>query len=197
MKRAKTPCYNFPVGVRKGHLRRAAPGSENRMVKMKYCVQCGTKLEEKYLLGEGMIPYCSACGEFRFPIFNTAVSMIVMNKSLDRVLLIRQYGKEGYILVAGYVNRGEDAEDAVAREIREEVGLHVLEMHFNRSHFFEPSNTLMLNYTAIVEDAPPQSNNEVDDWAWMTIEEARERIRPGSLAESFLTGFFDGFYTFS
>ena len=166
------------------------------MVKMRYCVQCGTKLEEKYLMGEGMIPYCETCGEFRFPIYNTAVSMIVMNKALDRVLLIRQYGRDGHILVAGYVNKGEDAEDAVAREIREEMGLKVLEMHFNRSHYFAPSNTLMLNYTAIVDDGEPRSNSEVDDWAWFTVDEAREKIRDGSLAEAFLCGFFDGYYKF-
>ena len=166
-------------------------------LKMNYCMQCGAKLTTRHLDLEGEVPYCETCGEFRFPVFSTAVSMIVTTRERDKILLIKQYGRDSYILVAGYVNKGEDAEDAVAREIREEVGLHVLEMHFNRSHFFEPSNTLMLNYTAIVEDAPPQSNNEVDDWAWMTIEEARERIRPRSLAESFLTGFFDGFYTFS
>ena len=166
------------------------------MVKMRYCVECGTKLEEKYLMGEGMVPYCDCCGVFRFPIYSTAVSMIVMNKDLDRVLLIRQYGREGHILVAGYVNRGEDAEDAVVREVQEEMGLKVLEMHFNRSRYFAPSNTLMLNYTAIVEDGEPRANTEVDDWAWFTVQEAREHVRENSLAKAFLCGFFDGEYNF-
>ena len=76
-------------------------------MEMKYCMQCGCKLDEKYLMGEGMVPYCPACQEFRFPVYNTAVSMIVMNKELDKVLLIKQYGRDSYILVAGYVNKGE------------------------------------------------------------------------------------------
>ena len=102
-------------------------------MEMKYCMHCGHKLDEKYLMGEGMVPYCPECQEFRFPVYNTAVSMIVMNKELDKVLLIKQYGRDSYILVAGYVNKGEDAEDAVKREIGEELGLQVLECHFNRS----------------------------------------------------------------
>ena len=41
---------------------------------MKCCYECGTPLVEKYLEKEGMVPYCPKCGQFRFPIFNTAVS---------------------------------------------------------------------------------------------------------------------------
>jgi NAD+ diphosphatase len=165
-------------------------------MEMKYCRECGHKLDGKYLMGEGMVAYWPECREFRFPVFNTAVSMIVMNKELDKVLLIKQYGKDSYILVAGYVNKGEDAEDAVCREIREEMDLKVLECHFNRSHYFAPSNTLMLNFTAIVETDDAHPNSEIDAWKWFTVEEARANIREGSLAQAFLNGFFDGEYHF-
>lgn len=165
-------------------------------MEMRYCMHCGHKLDEKYLMGEGMVPYCPNCEEFRFPVYNTAVSMIVMNKELDRVLLIKQYGRDSYILVAGYVNKGEDAEDAVSREIKEEMGLKVLECHFNRSHYFAPSNTLMLNFTAIVEEQDADPNTEIDAYKWFSIEEARANIRDKSLAQAFLNGFFDGEYHF-
>ncbi len=167
------------------------------MDELNYCPVCGTKLDEKYLMGEGMVPYCPQCKEFRFRRFNTAVSMIVMNKELDKVLLIKQYGRDSYILVAGYVNLGEDAEDAVARELREEMSLNVLEMHFNRSHYFAPSNTLMLNFTAIVEDGVPHPNSEIDAYNWFPVEEAKKKIRPNSLAQAFLNGFFEEEYHFS
>ena len=165
-------------------------------MEMKYCMHCGHKLDEKYLMGEGMVPYCPECKEFRFPVYNTAVSMIVMNKELDKVLLIKQYGRDSYILVAGYVNKGEDAEDAVRREIREEMDLEMLECHFNRSHYFAPSNTLMLNFTAIVETGDAHPNSEVDSYKWFSVEEARANIRDKSLAQAFLNGFFDGEYRF-
>ncbi|MCR5790136.1 MAG: NUDIX domain-containing protein [Lachnospiraceae bacterium] len=163
---------------------------------MQYCLFCGTKLQIRELEGEGMIPFCEKCGEYRFPVFNTAVSMIVTNTDRDKILLIKQYGRDRYILVAGYVNKGEDAEDAVCREIREEMGLRVVEYSFNRSHYFKPSSTLMLNFTAVVEDSEPHPNREIDSYQWFSLKEARDSICKGSLAESFLLGYLDGQYHF-
>ena len=162
---------------------------------MLYCMQCGEKLEMRYLPSEGRdIPYCTACGDFRFPVFNTAVSMIVTCPATGRIALIRQYGRPGFILVAGYVNRGEDAEDAAVREVREEMGLKVTAVRFNHSHFFAPSNTLMLNFTAEVESEEVHVNTEVDSYAWFSKDEARQQILQGSLAQAFLEGALTGVY---
>lgn len=155
---------------------------------MKYCMECGAKLEERFLEREGMVPYCPSCQAFRFPVFSTAVIMIVMNPAQDRILLIQQYGRPSYILVAGYVSKGEGAEHAVRREVKEELGLNVVSVHYNRSEYFEPSNTLMLNFTCIVDDESLDGmTDEVDLATWFTIDEACENIRPGSLARKFLT----------
>lgn len=165
-------------------------------VEMKYCMACGTKLEDKYLASEGkMIPYCPSCRDYRFPVFNTAVSMIVMNEAKDKVLLIKQYGRDSYILVAGYVNKGEDAEDAVRREVKEEMDLDVKTLHFNHSHYFAPSNTLMLNFTVTVE-GDPNPDWEIDSYHIFSIADARKNIRRPSLAQKFLDGYFDGEYHF-
>ena len=163
---------------------------------MKHCIECGEGLIEKELDKEGLIPYCPCCKEFRFPFFNVAVSMVILNPSQDQVLLIQQYGIEGYILVAGYVNKGEDAENAVIREIQEEVGLHVQSLHFNRSHYYKKSNTLMLNFTAIASDMNVCANEEIDHWAWFSMEQAKEKIRKDSLAQAFLLGYFEKEYHF-
>ena len=163
---------------------------------MNYCMHCGTKLEIREHETEGPTPYCPGCGAYRYPVFNTAVSMIVMNPAQDRVILIKQYGRPHNVLVAGYVNRGEDAEDAAAREVREEIGMTVRSLHFNRSHYYPPTNTLMLNFTVTVEEADAQPNWEVDSWRWFSIEEAKRDIKPNSLAAAFLRGYFDGHYVF-
>ena len=165
-------------------------------MEMNYCMHCGTKLHLKEHAEEGMVPYCESCGAFRYPVFNTAVSMIVMNETRDRVLLIRQYGRPYYVLVAGYVNTGEDAENTAARELMEELGLTARSVRFNRSHYFAPSNTLMLNFTVLVSEEEAHPNREVDAWRWFSLEEARANIKPGSLAEAFLNGYLDGRYPF-
>ena len=163
---------------------------------MNYCMQCGTKLHLKDHKDEGPVPFCDSCGEYRHPVFNTAVSMIVTNEEHSRVILIRQYGRPHYILVAGYVNKGADAEAAAVRELKEELGLEAQIVSFNRSRYFAPSNTLMLNFTVTVREKEAHPNWEVDSWRWFTLEEARENIKPGSLASAFLCGWLDGHYSF-
>ncbi|MBQ8094802.1 MAG: NUDIX domain-containing protein [Clostridia bacterium] len=159
---------------------------------MAFCKDCGTKLISRYLKNEGEIPYCETCGKFCFPQYNVAVSMVTVDEEKKKVLLIQQYGRPFWILVAGYVNRGESAETAVIREIREEVSLTVRQVTFNRSRFFEPSNTLMLNFTASVDsDEPVSITDEVDRWKWFSYEEARDAIKPDSLARQFYLGWLE------
>jgi NAD+ diphosphatase len=96
------------------------------------------------------------------------------------------------VLVAGYVNRGETLEDAVKREIKEETGMTVSSMKFNRTQFFERSDTLMCNFTAFVEDdSEMDPNYEIDKYNWFTREQARANIRPDSLAQYFLNSYLD------
>ena len=137
-------------------------------MEMNYCMQCGTKLVIRHHETEGEVPYCESCGEFRYPVFNTAVSMIVMDEARERIILIQQYGKPSYVLVAGYVDKGEDAETAAAREVKEELGMTVM------------------------KESEAHPNWEVDSWRWFTIAESRQNIRTHSLAEIFLNGYLDG-----
>ena len=157
-----------------------------------YCRECGTRLVPRELENEGVVPYCPACEQYRFPQYNVAVSMIVVNEEKDEILLIQQYGRPSYILVAGYVSRGEALEDAVVREVREETGMTVSRIKFNRTQFFEKSDTLMCNFTAFVKDSNElDPNYEIDSYAWFTRDEARANIRPNSLAEYFLVSYLD------
>lgn len=158
----------------------------------KHCFECGAELIEQKLEGEGIVPYCPQCQQFRFPMYNVAVSMIVINEQTGEILLIKQYGRSSFILVAGYVNRGEQVEHAVCREIKEETGMTASHIKFNRTSFFEPSNTLMCNFTAYVKDSSELSpNSEIDSYQWFAPEDARLNIRPNSLASQFLNAYLD------
>lgn len=107
-------------------------------------------------------------------------------------MLIQQYGKPVYILVAGYINRGGQVENAVAREIKEEIGMTVSHIKFNRTKFYEPSNTLMCKFTAFVkDDSELNTNGEIDKYKWFEKEEARKNILPDSLASFFLNSYLD------
>ena len=159
---------------------------------MKYCQECGTALTEKELEHEGIIPYCPKCRDYRFPMYNVAVSMIVVNEKNQKTLLIKQYGKDFFRLVAGYVNRTESLEHAVVRELKEETGMTAERVVFNRTRFFEPSNTLMCNFTAFVkDDSELNPNYEIDYCEWFSFDEARKAIDPNILAGQFLNAYLD------
>ena len=159
---------------------------------MKYCVECGTRLEERFLEGEGIIPFCPKCNEYRFPIYSCAVSMEILNPNRDKVLLIQQYGRDFNILVAGYINKGESAENAVKREVMEEIGINVSNIKFNKSKYFEPSNTLMVNFSCVADTEDlSHITKEVDRAKWYSFEEAKRVIKQGSLAHEFLLNFID------
>ena len=165
-------------------------------MKMNYCMECGTLLHPKSHGEEGVFPYCDTCGAFRYPVFNTAVSLLVVDEEEENILLIRQYGRPHFILVAGYVNQGEDAEDAARRELMEELSLPAVSVRFNRSRYFAPSHTLMLNFTVKVPTKDARPNREIDSWQWFSLAEARKNIKPDSLAEAFFLGWLDGEYRF-
>jgi NAD+ diphosphatase len=82
--------------------------------------------------------------------------------------------------------------NAVARAIKEETGMTVSHIKFNRTKFYEPSNTLMCNFTAFVkDDSDLNTNGEIDKYKWFEKEEARKNILPDSLASIFLNSYLD------
>ena len=127
---------------------------------MKYCSECGTKLIEKECGIDGLVPYCPTCKQFRFSMFNSAISTIIFNPTKDKILLIKQYGKE--------------------------FNLNVIDYTYNDNEYYQPSNTLMHNYAVVVDSEDFKLTNEVDEAHWYSIEEARKEIKQGSLAHSFL-----------
>lgn len=153
---------------------------------MKYCSECGTKLIEKECGIDGLVPYCPTCKQFRFPMFNSAISTIIFNPTKDKILLIKQYGKDFNVLVAGYITKGENAKETLIREIKEEVNLNVIDYTYNDNEYYQPSNTLMHNYAVVVDSEDFKLTNEVDEAHWYSIEESRKEIKQGSLAHSFL-----------
>lgn len=157
----------------------------------KYCPKCGHVLIEKELIEEGIVPYCENCKEYRFPFFSVAVSMVVLSPDEDEVLLIKQYSRDKNILVAGYINIKENAEDAVKRELKEEVGLDVKSLRYNKSLYFEKSNTLILNFIVIATNKDVKANHEIDAFSWFSLKDAKKEVVRPSLACQFLDKYLD------
>lgn len=152
-----------------------------------FCTECGEKLTLMFADGEGLVPFCKSCGEYRFPQYSTAVSMVVTNRAKDKILLARHIGQPDYILFAGYVKKSESAEKAVTREFKEETKLNVVKYKYMSSRYHEPRNVLMLNFLIIAEDGNPQiDEKEIEEVKWFDLSEALSAVKKDSTAEFFL-----------
>lgn len=152
-----------------------------------FCTECGEKLTLMFASGEGLVPYCKNCKQYRFAQFATAVSMVVTNRAKDKILLAKHVGQEDYILFAGYVKKGETAEKTVTREFKEETKLNTVKYKYMSSRYHEPKNVLMLNFIVIAEDGEPVLDiKEIEEVKWFDFDSALEAIRKDSVAEAFL-----------
>lgn len=156
---------------------------------LNYCPVCGMKLHPKEQPHEAPALYCGHCGEYRFPLFSAAVAVTVLDEARENMILIRQYGDPDPVLVAGYIDKGETAEDAVIREVGEELGMTAQNLTFLRSRYYAPSETLMFHYAATVKGKAAAPNWEVDGWEWVPVEQALGLVKSGGLAEALLLDF--------
>ena len=109
-----------------------------------YCGRCATPT--KLRAGE-RCRECPACGLSFYPRLSPAVIMLVQRG--DRLLLARAHRHPSgfYSVLAGFVEPGESLEEAVAREVYEEVGLQVENIRYFGSQPWPFPNSLMLAFT--------------------------------------------------
>jgi NAD+ diphosphatase len=151
-----------------------------------HCPRCGHRLIEKELTDEGIIPYCETCKDYRFPFFSVAVSMVVLSPDEKEILLIKQYGRDRNILVAGYINITENAEECLKRELMEETGLEASDYRFNKSLYYGKSNTLILNFIVKAKSKELHCNHEIDSYQWYSLTDAKKNVVRPSLACQFI-----------
>ncbi len=148
-----------------------------------YCPHCGSRLVKKEIGDEGLIPFCETCSIPLWDMFTTSIIAAVVNEQKEVALLRQDYvSTASHVCVAGIMKMGESAEDAVVREVKEELGLDVEELNFIKSYPFEKKEMLMLGYRALVKKKDFTLSGEVDSAEWFPFEHALEKLREGSIA---------------
>jgi NAD+ diphosphatase len=121
-------------------------------------------------------------GQEVFPRTDPAVIMLVHDG--DRVLLGRQavWPPGRFSILAGFVEPGESAEAAVAREVAEEVGIEVTDVRYVGSQPWPFPQSLMLGFTArAVGTELRVDHDEIEEARWFTREELRSGAGPAAL----------------
>ena len=111
-----------------------------------HCPRCGTPT---VTVAAGHAQRCPADGSEHFPRIDPAVIMLVTDPD-DRCLLARnrRWPERRVSILAGFVEPGESAEQAVAREVGEETGITVDQVRYVGSQPWPMPQSLMLGFRA-------------------------------------------------
>jgi NAD+ diphosphatase len=162
-----------------------------------HCARCGAPT---VLAKGGSIRRCTADGSEHFPRTDPAVIMLVTDGA-DRCVLGRQavWPAGRFSTLAGFVEPGESAEQAVVREVQEETGLRVRDVVYRGSQPWPFPASLMLGFRAVCDgDADPHPRDgELEDARWFTRDELRVQTgallpTPVSIAWRLITDWLDG-----
>lgn len=114
------------------------------------------------------------CAAVHFPRTDPAVIMLIHDG--DRIILGRQsqWPPGMNSVLAGFVEPGESLEEAVAREVMEEVGIAVADVRYQSSQPWPFPSSIMLGFTARALNRDIRlSPDEIESARWYSREELR------------------------
>lgn len=148
----------------------------------RFCGRCG---EPTQLAENERAFVCPACRLMQFPRLSPAIITLVTRGDGDseEALLARgaNFAAPMYSCLAGFVEPGENLEQAVAREVFEEVGIRVKDIRYVSSQPWPFPNSLMLGFTARYDSGDlVLDEKEIMDAKWCSREDLP--MVPGSIS---------------
>ncbi|GCD91556.1 NAD(+) diphosphatase [Nocardioides sp. LS1] len=151
----------------------------------KFCPRCAGGLEPR---NAGHELVCTSCGKAQFPRTDPAVIMLVTSgepgSESERCLLGRQavWPEGRYSTLAGFCEPGETLEDAVRREVAEEVGIRVGDVEYFGNQPWPLPASLMLGFIGRADSTDIRvDEDEIEDARWFTRAEMKAGAEDGSL----------------
>lgn len=135
----------------------------------RFCGRCGTPT--KFIEWE-TAAHCDRCGHRSYPRISPCVIIAIYRKG--EILLannVRHKDSGMYSTIAGFVESGEQLEEAVHREILEEVGVRVKNIEYFGSQPWPFPHALMVGYIAEWESGDIKiDDHEIADAKWFSVD---------------------------
>jgi len=150
-----------------------------------YCPACGKKMK---IVDSGHKHVCpdSECysnkhlNNYSYPRTDPVIIVLIIAKDGKKVLLGRHknWTKNMYSCIAGFIEPAESLEMAVKREALEETGVIVEDVNFHSSQPWPFPNSLMLACYAVAKDITGEAEDaeELEDYKWFTRQEVLDAI---------------------
>ena len=161
-----------------------AVGLANWHATHRRCPRCGAPTE---LVRGGSVRRCTEDGSDHFPRTDPAVIMLVHDGG-DRCVLGRQtvWPPGRFSTLAGFVEPGESAEQAVVREVAEETGVACWGVEYVDSQPWPFPASLMLGFTARCDPGatPRPADGELAEARWFSRAELRGAATWGAATDA-------------
>lgn len=155
-----------------------------------FCGRCATPMEDD---PEELARRCPRCAMVNYPRLSPAVIMSVVRG--DRILLARspRFPKGMYSALAGFVEPGETLEEAVAREVAEEVGVRVGAIRYLASQPWPFPHSLMIGFTSLYQGGEIAiDRREIEDARWFSRHDMPPLPSPISISRLLIDSFLRG-----
>jgi NAD+ diphosphatase len=138
----------------------------------RFCSRCGSPTVATEA-GHVMVCNNPECQHQFFPRSDPATIMLVHRPGF--CLLGRQpsWPEDVYSTLAGFVEAGESAEQAVVREVKEESGIEIRNLRFFSTQPWPFPQSLMLGFFAEAVTTEIVIGSELADARWFSVEETR------------------------
>ncbi|WP_194192382.1 NAD(+) diphosphatase [Clostridium chrysemydis] len=145
-------------------------------MKHKYCTKCGRRLVDFNCWDEGIVPYCPDDDILYFDVPKPCIVVGIVKD--DSILLLKQsyIYKNSKVLLSGYVDQNECAEDTVKREALEETGLIVDNVRYLGSDFVRDKDLFMITYMAEYVGGDLKKSSEVEGASWCKLKDALNQM---------------------
>lgn len=134
-----------------------------------YCGQCGAKTER---VDWEMAMHCHRCQHRSYPRVSPCIIVAIHNN--EKILLakgVRHREANMYSTLAGFVESGESLEQAVHREVFEEVGVKLKNLRYYNSQPWPFPHSLMVGFIAEYDGGEIRcQEDEIDDAQWFDVD---------------------------
>ena len=132
-----------------------------------FCSLCGL---QTFFNAEESAFDCECSSSPNYPIISPCIITLIHNE--DKILLGRSnfFPPDMYSTLAGFIEAGENAEEALIREVMEEVNVRVSEISYYHSQSWPFPSQLMLGYLCKYSEGEIELNDhELEDAQWFDI----------------------------
>jgi NAD+ diphosphatase len=157
----------------------------------RFCGKCGSPMQPHANAAERAM-VCPKCGYMAYPKLSPAVIVLVTKG--NKILLQRNthYKLRNWTLVAGFVDAGENFEDAVRREVMEEASIEVGVLRYFGSQTWPFPSNIMIGFRAEYASGElTPDGEEVVESGWFDRDNLPEIPHKGSIARAMIDAWLE------